>query len=207
MMNGSEEWRDIEGFEGIYQISDCGRVKSLERVVPWGNGTRHIKERYLKPDTKKNRYQFFHLHPGDGTEKCEHAHRLVAQAFIPNPLHKKYVNHIDGNKLNNCVSNLEWVTSSENQIHAYNVLKRTREHPIGWDNKLAKNIVQLNLDGTLVKIWASSCDFQRLTGKSESNVRRCLTGKQKTAYGFKWKYLEDYRNGINTFLEEKYLTD
>ena len=68
MMNGSEEWRDIEGYEGIYQISDCGRVKSLERMVPWGKGIRHIKERYLIPDIKKNGYLFYHLHPGDGTE-------------------------------------------------------------------------------------------------------------------------------------------
>lgn len=205
MMNGSEEWRDIEGYEGIYQISDCGRVKSLERMVPWGKGIRHIKERYLRPDIKKNGYLFYHLHPGDGTENSEYAHRLVAQAFITNPFHKKDVNHIDGNKLNNCVDNLEWATRSENQIHAYNVLKRTREHPIGWDNKLAKHIVQLNLDGSFVEKWASSRDFQRQTGKVEANVRRCLTGKQKTAYGFRWMYLEDYQKEVDKLLEQKHL--
>lgn len=92
MMNGNEEWRDIEGFEGIYQISDCGRVKSLERVVPWGNGIRHIKERYLKPDKKKNRYLFFHLHPGDGTEKCEHA-ILSQKKQMPTILWAPHVYH------------------------------------------------------------------------------------------------------------------
>ena len=206
MMNGSEEWRDIKGYEGIYQISDCGRVKSLERIVPWGKGIRHIKEKFLRVKKKKSGYLFYCLYSGNGTVKYEHAHRLVAQAFIPNPLQKKDVNHIDGNKSNNCVDNLEWATRSENQIHAYNVLKRTREHPIGWDNKLAKHIVQLNLDGTFVKKWASSCDFQRQTGKTEANVRRCLTGKMKTAYGFRWMYLEDYQKEVNKLLEEKHLT-
>lgn len=206
MTNGSEEWRDIDGYEGIYRISNRGRVKSLERIVPWGNGIRHIKERFLKPDKKKSGYLFFHLHTKEGTEKCEHVHRLVAKAFILNPLRKKDVNHIDGNKSNNCVDNLEWVTRSENQLHAYNILKRTREHPIGWDNKLAKHIVQLNLDGTLVKKWASSCDFQRQTGKTETNVRRCLTGKQKTAYGFRWMYLEDYKKEVEKLLKDKNLT-
>lgn len=206
MMNGSEEWRDIKGYEGIYQISDCGRVKSLGRMVHMHNGYRYTNERFLRPDIKKNGYLFYHLYPGDRTEKSEYAHRLVAQAFIPNPSHKKDVNHIDGNKLNNCVDNLKWVTRSENQIHAYNVLKRTREHPMGWDNKLAKHIVQLDLDGTFVKKWASSCDFQRQTGKTEANVRRCLKGKQKTAYGFRWVYLEDYQKEVNKLLEEKHLT-
>lgn len=206
MMNGSEEWRDIKGYEGIYQISDCGRVKSLGRMVHMHNGFRYTKERFLRVKKKKSGYLFYCLYPGDRTVKYEHAHRLVAQAFIPNPLHKRDVNHIDGNKLNNCVDNLEWVTRSENQIHAYNVLKRTREHPIGWDNKLAKHIVQLNLDGTFVKKWASSCDFQRQTGKTEANVRRCLIGKQKTAYGFRWVYLEDYQKKVNKLLEEKHLT-
>lgn len=206
MMNGSEEWRDIEGYEGIYQISDCGRVKSLERFVLLGEGIRHIMEKFLRAKRKKNGYLFYCLYPGDGTVKSEYAHRLVAQAFIPNPLHKRDVNHIDGNKMNNCIDNLEWVTRSENQIHAYNVLNRTREHPVGWDNKLAKHIVQLNLDGSFVKKWASSWDFQRHTGKTEANVRRCLKGKQKTAYGFRWVYLEDYKKEVEKLLKDKNLT-
>ena len=84
-----ELWKDIEGFEGLYQISNYGRVKSLERERHFGNRIRLIPERILTPDKKKSGYLFYHLYLGGRKQKDFHAHRLVAQAFIPNPLGRK----------------------------------------------------------------------------------------------------------------------
>ena len=115
----NEEWRDIKDYEGLYQISNLGRVKSL---VGW-NGKKYIsRERILEP-TKRNDDRATYQRAivsltKDGEKKDYRVHRLVAQAFIPNPENKPQVNHIDGNPLNNNVKNLEWVTDRENKLHA-----------------------------------------------------------------------------------------
>ena len=103
----SEEiWRDIAGYEGLYQVSNCGRVKSFYR------GGRILKQ------SLKRGYMFVELYLNTNG-KIHIVHRLVAQAFIPNPLNKLEVNHINGIKTDNRVENLEWVTRSENEQHAY----------------------------------------------------------------------------------------
>ena len=110
-----EVWKDVVGHKGKYQVSNLGRVKSLSRKIKCDhNAYRTIKERILKQS--KNNYCLVHL--GQKSQNNT-VHRLVAQAFIPNPENKRQVNHIDGNKLNNNITNLEWVTASENAKHAY----------------------------------------------------------------------------------------
>jgi hypothetical protein len=112
-----EIWKDIIGYEGLYQVSNYGRVKSLDKVVKCkGNKTKLNKSKIKK--IYQHRYNQVHLTDGK-IEKCHKVCRLVAKAFIPNPQNKLTVNHIDGNKLNDCVSNLEWATHSENLKHAY----------------------------------------------------------------------------------------
>ena len=114
----NEIWKDIEGYEGLYQVSTCGNVKSLPKVRRNGTGTYIQKEKLLKPSNTSTGYKKVELCK-DGKRKSFKVHRLVAQAFIPNPENKREVNHIDGNKHNNNVNNLEWVTSSENKLHAF----------------------------------------------------------------------------------------
>ena len=114
-----EVWKDIEGYEGLYQVSTCGNIKSLAKPRKNGNGRCYIqKEKLLKQSFTSTGYKKVELYK-DGKRKSFKVHRLVAIAFIPNPDNKPEVNHIDGNKINNNIDNLEWVTSSENTIHAY----------------------------------------------------------------------------------------
>ena len=115
-----EVWKDVEGYEGLYQISNFGNVKSLARIVHSEKRSDYkIKEKILKQSDTTTGYKKVELHKGNEKRKSFKVHRLVAQAFIPNPENKLEVNHIDGNKHNNNVNNLEWVTSSENKIHAF----------------------------------------------------------------------------------------
>ncbi|MEG6615375.1 NUMOD4 motif-containing HNH endonuclease [Peptococcaceae bacterium 1198_IL3148] len=127
----TEIWKDIEGFEGFYQISNYGRVKSLGGWC----GTAKRKERIRAVHLTHDGYEKVRLIHG-GKDKTVRVHRLVAEAFIPNPENKDTVNHKDGNKRNNHVSNLEWVDRSEQMIHAYKLgLKTSR---VGSKNKNAK---------------------------------------------------------------------
>jgi hypothetical protein len=116
-------WKDIEGYEGLYQISDKGEVKSLERYVDGRWGQTLIKEKILSPITAGKKYKMVGLSNNSNT-KFVNIHRLLAQTFINNPHNKEQVNHIDGNKMNNELCNLEWVTCKENIIHSFKVLGR-----------------------------------------------------------------------------------
>ena len=120
-----EEWKDVVDYEGVYKISNYGVVISLDRYV-LNNGTPVIvKGRQIAPIHKKEGYLQYALSKS-GRRKKYYAHRLVAQAFIPNPDNLPEVNHKDGNKANNHVSNLEWVSKADNQKHAHtnNLLSR-----------------------------------------------------------------------------------
>ena len=193
-----EIWKDIEGFEGMYQISNFARVKSLPRKRKFGNQTRIIPEIIMKVHAKPSGYKYIKLNDVPRHQITKHIHRLVAQAFIPNPENKEDVNHIDGNKANNVVTNLEWVTRSENVLHSYRVLGRKCERIKGEGNPRNKPIIQMDLLGNEIKTWCSSAEAERQLGIKESSIRKCLyTSINKsikrralTAGGFKWRYKE-----------------
>jgi hypothetical protein len=116
-----ELWKDIQGYEGLYQVSNLGRVKSLPKYVKTGKGgkgKRYIPENLLTPCKKENNYFFVAL-AKDGIKNCHYLHRLVALAFIPNPENKPQVNHLKSDKSDNRASELEWSTRNENLLHSF----------------------------------------------------------------------------------------
>lgn len=131
-----EEWRDIKGYEGQYQVSSLGRVKSLERCYSWGRKDKAqtcMPEHIMRPQDNRRGYLQVHLRrPGE--HKKFTVHQLVALAFLPNPECKRLVNHLDSNRKNNNLTNLEWATDSENQIHRHIMARKDGElEPVGSD--------------------------------------------------------------------------
>lgn len=160
-----EVWRDIIGYEGLYQVSDCGRVKSFY------NG----KERLLSAGKDKDGYLQVKLYK-DGKMKSCYVHRLVAQAFIPNPNGLSQVNHKDEIKTNNFETNLEWCSCK------YNTNYGTR------NERMSKAVYQYTLDGSLVKLYPSVREAERKTGYNRGYISACCLGKVNQAYGFIWSY-------------------
>lgn len=173
----SEVWRDVVGYEGLYQVSDQGRVKSLERTDSLG---RTVKERILKPGMDRGGYLLVVLCAG-GKSKTLNVHRLVCQAFHENPENKPCVNHIDENKTNNAASNLEWSTYEENNNHGTHNerVAKARSKPVG----------QYTRYGDLVKVWPSTQEAERQAGFNHGNISEVANGNRKTAHGFIWKYV------------------
>lgn len=183
----NEIWKDIENFEGIYQISNYGNVKSMERIVDIGNSRIYTqKEKIIK--TYGKRYRQVNLYKN---AKCHHfyIHVLLAKSFIPNVNNKEQVNHIDGNKFNNNLDNLEWVTRSENSRHAYDVLKiNKRIYKKGLLNKLSKPVYQYALDGIFIKKWDSITEAVNFFKPKKASISMCCNKKIKQTLGYKWSF-------------------
>lgn len=181
-----EIWKETIGFENLYKISSTGKVKSL------GNGKStnplHNESKLIKTNISTRGYEKIKLFK-DGKRYYFNVHRLVADNFLLEKNGKKEVNHKDGNKLNNEVNNLEWVSASENQKHAYEIgLQVARK---GSNNIQSKQIKQLTLDGQLVRIFGSINEIKRELGFNTFGIIKCCKKEKKynTAYKFKWKYV------------------
>lgn len=161
-----EIWRPVTVVGYNYEVSNKGGIKS---------------ELGLMKPTLSHGYYRVCLYRNDGTHKMFQLHRLIAQAFIPNPENLPQVNHIDENKLNNCVENLEWVTAKKNCNH------RTRNERIS--NSKLKKINQLTLSGELVRAWDGALSVEKETGLSCRYITKCCRGERKTAYGYVWQYV------------------
>lgn len=188
-----EIWKDIKGYEGIYQVSNLGKVRSLDRYKyqkgRYGQMRRFYKGKILK--LSKDKYGYL-------TVKLCHkifykVHRLVAQTFLENPKNKYTVNHKDGNKQNNSVDNLEWATVKENVQHAYRT-GLTKSSMIGKKGELSNNFrVRVQIDkrtGKLIGEYSGAAEAERITGIKAQNIADCCNKKRKTAGGYIWKYKE-----------------
>lgn len=179
-----EIWKDIKGYEGLYQVSNLGRVKSMDRCVKTiNNSTRLIKGKVLSAYITSNGYYRLSLCK-EGVEKRYFVHRLVAEAFIQNPDNLPQINHKDENKLNNCVDNLEWTSAK------YNCNYGTRIKRIAQKNKIShcKKVYQYTLDGEFIREWESALQVQIQLGYCASCIRRCCNGQHHYVYNFVWNY-------------------
>lgn len=181
-----EIWKDIKDYEGLYQVSNLGRVKSLRKEVNFYCGLymeikkRVYRERIISLKKSNKGYLNITLYK-NGIEKHFNVHRLVAETFLTNINNLPAVNHIDGNKENNKVDNLEWCTYSENMKHAV----RT-----GLFKPKKKAVKQYDKDGNFIKKWDTIKDFlvENNMDLRSSGITSCCRGKRKTAYGYIWKY-------------------
>ena len=167
------EWKDVKGYEGIYLVSNTGEIRSLKY------------NKNLKPFLTHWGYLRIVLNK-DKKTKTTFVHRVVASAFIPNPDNKPQVNHIDGNKQNNRVENLEWVSDKENKIHGFkNGL---------FDNHYSIKIYQADLKGNIVKVWKSKKSLYDAKVISDTLLNKTLKSRNPIAKGFIWLTdIEDLR--------------
>ena len=175
-----ETWKAIAGYEGLYEVSDLGRIKSLK----------YGKEKILKP--RKNTRGYLHVVLcKDGKAKNSKVHRLVAEAFIPNPNNLATVNHKDEVKTNNTVVNLEWMSQKDNTNYGTRN-KRAGEaiSKANINNPMFSKQVQM-LDkstGELLATFPSLMEAERVTGIAQPNISSCCLGKRKSTGGYKWRY-------------------
>lgn len=190
-----EIWKDVKDFEGLYQVSNLGRVRSLTHIEViksrWGNlCERKIKGRVLKMSLWRNGYFYFSLWKNN-KETSFSVHRIVSIHFIPNLENKPEVNHKDGNRKNNRIENLEWVTSSENRIHSFRVLKT--KHPMKdkhFPDRCHK-VIQYDLLGNKIQEFNGIMEAAEKIDVLRTGIGACCRNKAKTCGGFKWKYKDE----------------
>jgi len=178
-----EIWKDIADYEGQYQVSNLGNVKSL-------NYQRSSKPHLIKQQITYDGYHRVHI-GGKKHPLLITVHILVARAFIPNPDNKPQVNHIDGNKDNNCADNLEWVTGKENISHAIRTgLRKPENHiyPKGDAHYASKPVIQYDMQGNFVKLWNCQSEAARFYNCKPSSLINCARERIKSCKGFLWRF-------------------
>lgn len=175
-------WKDIKNFEGLYQISDTGEVKSVKRLKQNNNGYQEVKDRLrvLTPD--KDGYLRVCLSK-HGKHYLKTVHRLVAEAFIPNPDNLPIINHMDEDKQNNSVDNLEWCTVQYNTRYGSGMEKTAMAQ--------GKPVIQIK-DGIPINEYYSTGKASRETGVPQANIYKACAGERRTAGGYEWRFKNGY---------------
>ena len=192
-------WKDIEGFEGYYQVSDEGKVRSLDRYVAYSRGknagrTRLLRGKEMKlTESKSNErgnqgYLVVNLRKNCNSSVIP-VHSLVAKAFVQNEHGLPTINHIDGNKHNNHVSNLEWASYADNNIHALTN---------GLRNPRGVMINQYSIDGIFIRSFRSVTEASKVLGLSRCSISHCVNGRQLTYAGYIWKKVPEGQTTISS---------
>lgn len=194
-----ELWKDIIDYEGYYQISNLGNVRSVDRF----DGVHDRQGVIMKPKLMVNGYLQVGLRK-HSARKWFCVHRLVAIHFIENPDNKPQVNHIDGNKLNNTVENLEWVTEKENQNHATRLglrdnMPKGENHcnygKFGENSRSAKPVIRLDPKTGETKLYKAKV-LAKNEGFDVTSISKCCHGKLKTHKGYEWYFAKDFDKDI-----------
>ena len=185
----TEIWEDINGYKSLYQISNKGNVRSLDRIIFRKNKIPiHVRGKTLTAVIAPNGYPVVALWK-DNRGKTVYIHRLVAETLIPNPHDYPIINHKDENKANNCVENLEWC----NMLYNNNYAARNQRLSLSLknNNKLSKKIIQYSTDNQFIKEWNSIREIERVLHIPGSAIVRVCKGLGKSSHGFLWRYHND----------------
>ena len=185
-----EIWKHINGYEDLYEVSSYGNF----RKICDSKVRKHLK-------ATKNNYGYYTIGLRKNHKvKQYRVSRLVAEAFIPNPDNKPYVDHIDTDKSNNKITNLRWVTPKENLNNSNTLLnlskswnseerrKRQSENNLGVNHPRATAVCQLDEDGNILKVFSTVIDAARYVKCKHGNISKCCKGERVRAGGYKWKY-------------------
>lgn len=180
-----ETWKDVAGFEGIYEVSNRGAVRSVDRITRCG---KRASGKILSAKGNNRGYVQLHLYKG-GECHMKLLHRVVAEAFIENPENLPQINHKDENKHNNHADNLEWCSNLYNRRYGTGYKRSCDKHDY---KKIAdmkkKTVIQKTLSGETIAIWNGVISIQSGLGINEGSIRACCYGKYKQAGGFVWEY-------------------
>lgn len=181
-----EVWKDVDETNGFYQVSSFGRVRSVDRVL---SNRAKRKGKMLKPAKSSSGYYFVGLSIR-GKIKNHFVHRLVAEAYLNNTVEKNEVDHVDGNKLNNAVENLEWVSRKENVIRSWQngLMENQRLSASMQGRRRAKKVRKIDLNGNLIKVYKSQTEAADDNKIKACMISMCCTGARKSAGGYKWEY-------------------
>lgn len=181
-----EIWKPIKGYEGCYEISSLCRIRSIPRKIKSKSiGFAMTKERILKPWLcKSTKYYMVTLYKYHKSKK-KSVHRLFAEAFIPNPENKPFIDHINGVRSDNRIENLRWVTHKENMN-----TPTAKENRIRSQSHSAKRVAQISiLTGEVIQEYRSVGEVERQNGFRRGNISACCRGETEISFGYKWKYI------------------
>lgn len=194
-----EIWKDVIGYEELYEVSNLGKLRHKDVLVDdiKNNRKMHIKQKYMKPCLGKRGY-YVYVVSKNNKKKHLPIHRLIAIHFIPNPNDYPVINHINGNKLDNRIENLEWCTYSHNNSEAFRIgLRKTDYENSGfkkYNDSIKKKINQYDMNMIFIKSWNSIQEASETLNICSSHICRCCKGKIKSIKGYKWRYADDSTN-------------
>lgn len=195
----NEIWKDIKNYEGLYRVSNYGRVKSLDRKA---DKTHHYFEKIMKMSKDCDGYYIVSFCK-NGKSKQQRVHNLVGKAFVDNPENKPIYNHLQPvtkDYCNNHYTNLVPSTYSENIKYAYNLGTKkpcsNMKGIIGKNNPCSIKVIQYDLNGNFIKEWDCINDIERELGYLHGNIVSCCKKRYKQAYGYIWRHKEEIKNGM-----------